>query len=327
MDTRLTDWKTIRMCVRSCCNYYGSMICTYIVLCAFLGSWINLKGQIIILLVLIGSVICYKFKNYNVVCTLDGYINGIKSTESKGFINIKVMDMIGELNSYVENAEDLIKKEENTSINIIDNVINNIDKPVHNIVEMSKMINEDNEVYDSIENEGYKVKKVLEDLIEVSKLSAGVSIINKEMLDINFLLYQIYMDNEEDMANNGLEFIINISDDEYLISLDGKNISRALDILLANVVKHAKSGTRVYLEGKETEDGYYISIKNTSREALNITYNEILNKKINKSTGLEIEIVKSIVEMLYGKFKITINGDLFEVDITLDRKVNSHEYN
>lgn len=325
MDTRLINWRNIKSCFRACCNYYLTIIGTFLFLTAsYRGD--NRTLIPIVLFIMISRIIYYRWKEINLVGSIDDYIRGVPTNIYPGFSNVNIMSTLGELNRYIDNVDILSKREEDTSTLIIDNVVENIDKPVNKMQLMIEIKEKSSEDYNKIEEEGYVVKEVLESLIEVSKISAGIIPVNRKILDINFLLNQVSMDFEEDMNNAELEFITNISNEELTLELDGEKISRVINILLANAIKHSKKGTRVYLDANETSDNYVISIKNISRKALNINYKDIFNDD-NSGSGLQIEISRSIVELLGGKFLIIIDGDLFRTDIIFNRMVGVYGEN
>lgn len=62
------------------------------------------------------------------------------------------------------------------------------------------------------------------------------------------------------------------------ILADGRRLWRVFDNLMNNICKYALSGTRVYLTLEEQDGQAVISFKNTSREALNLTEAELMER-------------------------------------------------
>ena len=70
-----------------------------------------------------------------------------------------------------------------------------------------------------------------------------------------------------------------------------------------------------------------ISIKNVSREALNISAEELTQRFVrgdesrhSEGSGLGLNIVENLVNLQNGHFNIVIDGDLFRTNIILAAK-------
>ncbi|MBF1107336.1 MAG: sensor histidine kinase, partial [Solobacterium sp.] len=70
-----------------------------------------------------------------------------------------------------------------------------------------------------------------------------------------------------------------------------------------------------------------ISIKNVSREALNISAEELTQRFVrgdesrhSEGSGLGLNIVENLVHLQNGYFNIVIDGDLFRTNIILPAK-------
>ena len=103
---------------------------------------------------------------------------------------------------------------------------------------------------------------------------------------------------------------------------DGRRIWRVFDNLLTNIYKYAQPNTRVYLSLKKEADRAVISFKNTSRDELNLTADEFLERftrgdasRNTEGTGLGLSIAKSLTELQKGKLELSIDGDLFKVEL------------
>ena len=104
---------------------------------------------------------------------------------------------------------------------------------------------------------------------------------------------------------------------------DGRRLWRVFDNLMNNICKYAQCGTRVYLGLERAENSAVISFKNTSREALNLTAEEFMERfvqgDISRSSdgnGLGLSIARSLTQLQKGNFDLTVDGDLFKVTLT-----------
>ena len=97
-----------------------------------------------------------------------------------------------------------------------------------------------------------------------------------------------------------------------------------LDNLFNNTVKYAQSGTRVYIDVRRLDGEAVISVKNISRDRLNVSSDELMERFVRgdasrhtEGSGLGLSIARSLTELMGGKFDISIDGDLFKAEIRL----------
>ena len=110
------------------------------------------------------------------------------------------------------------------------------------------------------------------------------------------------------------------------IYADGRLTWRVLSNLLSNVVKYAMPGTRVYVEVTQLESRVLIGIKNISREPLNMTEEELMERFVRGDTsrntegsGLGLNIAKSLMELQKGQLKLLADGDLFKATLVFPK--------
>ena len=103
---------------------------------------------------------------------------------------------------------------------------------------------------------------------------------------------------------------------------DGRLTWRVLSNLLSNIVKYALPGTRVYVEVTELESKVLLSLKNISKEPLNMTEEELTERFVRGDTsrntegsGLGLNIAKSLMELQNGSMQLLVDGDLFKVTL------------
>lgn len=110
-----------------------------------------------------------------------------------------------------------------------------------------------------------------------------------------------------------------------LIALaDGRLLWRVLDNLLSNVCKYALAGTRVYIDLISRNDRVVVSMKNISRDPLNVNADELMERFVRgdssrhtEGSGLGLNIAKSLMELMGGTFALSVDGDLFKAELTL----------
>ena len=103
-----------------------------------------------------------------------------------------------------------------------------------------------------------------------------------------------------------------------------------LDNLFNNVCKYALAGTRVYIDAAVEGEEAVISVKNISRDPLNVSAEELMERFVRgdasrhtEGSGLGLNIAQSLVALMHGKFAISIDGDLFQGRNTPARGIKS----
>ena len=131
---------------------------------------------------------------------------------------------------------------------------------------------------------------------------------------------------KEKLDEAGLDLNIRIPEEDISIMADTKHLQRVLDNLFVNVSKYSQPGTRVYVNLSGGSDEAAIEIKNTSREPLNVTSDELLERFVrgdssrnSEGNGLGLSIAQSLMELMNGKLKLIVDGDLFKVILLFPR--------
>lgn len=214
-----------------------------------------------------------------------------------------------------ENAIEERLKDERLKSEIVLNVSNNLKLPINSIenyiglYQNKNIIDKEKEEYlNIIYDRAKKLKTLIENLFEVSKLNSGKVELNKEDIDIMELIYQVIGECSQDYIEKNIKFIVNSFRQEVIISADGKRISRLMVELIVNALKYSLDGTRVYIEVEKAGDKIGISIKNVANYDMCID-----EKSVSKNSGFGIIIASGIAEIHGGSMKIEREGDLFKV--------------
>ena len=220
-------------------------------------------------------------------------------------------------------------KSERMKMELITNVSHDIKTPLTSIINYSDLIGKEhsenetiNEYAEVLYRQSKRLKRLIEDLVEASKVSTGNLEIIMAPCQVGVILTQAVGEFEQKMREKSLELISRQPEEEIYIMADGRRIWRVFDNLLNNIYKYAQPNTRVYLSLKKEADRAVISFKNTSRDELNLTADEFLERftrgdasRNTEGTGLGLSIAKSLTELQKGKLELSIDGDLFKVEL------------
>ena len=175
-----------------------------------------------------------------------------------------------------------------------------------------------------LDRKSQRLKKLTEDLVEASKASTGALTVTKEQLDVVQLICQALGEYEEKLSNAGLLLVTRLPEKPVYINADGRHVWRVLDNLLNNCAKYALEGTRVYLDAVAEERNVVITVKNISRQELNVPPEQLVERfvrgdesRTTEGSGLGLSIARSLVDLQGGQFSLDIDGDLFKAKIVL----------
>lgn len=231
----------------------------------------------------------------------------------------------------VQRAVDERLRSERMKTELITNVSHDIKTPLTSIVNYVDLLKKEEinnpkaqEYLEVLDRQSKRLKKLTEDLVEASKASSGVIPVDCQPTNVNVLLSQLEGEYEERLQKAELTMIVHPAAGDPVVLADGKLLSRVMDNLMNNIGKYAMPGTRVYAAAAADERESTISIKNVSRNELNVSADELMERFVRgdssrqtEGSGLGLSIAKSLVELQGGRFELSIDGDLFRADISL----------
>lgn len=224
-------------------------------------------------------------------------------------------------------------KSEHFKTELITNVSHDIKTPLTSIINYVDLMQKEEvsnskieEYLEVLERQSKRLKKLLEDLLEASKASAGTLQVDLETLEAGVFMVQTVGEFEEKTKALDLELIIKKPEEPVYIRADGRHFWRVIDNLMNNICKYAQPNTRVYINLEATKEEVCITFRNTSRYPLNITSEELKERFVRgdesrhtEGSGLGLSIAQSLMELMHGRFELVVDGDLFKVILIFDR--------
>ena len=211
---------------------------------------------------------------------------------------------------------------------LITNVSHDIKTPLTSIINYVDLLKtapsqEEAMVYlDVLGRQSQRMKKLIEDLMELSKASSGTMPVDIIDLDLPQTLHQALGEFSDKLTQANLSVVYTPSGENILVRGDGRLTWRVLSNLLSNAVKYAMPGTRVYLDVQAGEEYAQVSLKNISAQPLNVAADELTERFVRgeasrntEGSGLGLNIAKSLMELQKGSLELTVDGDLFKVTL------------
>ena len=220
-------------------------------------------------------------------------------------------------------------KAEHLKTELITNVSHDIKTPLTSIVNYVDLLKKEDmpssaarEYIAVLDRQSHRLKKLTEDLVEASKASSGALNVELQPTDVNVLLSQIEGEYQERLAACHLTLVTQPPAPGTMIQADSRLLSRVMDNLVSNVCKYAMENTRVYVTAAVRDGQVVISFKNVSRDELNISPDELMERFVrgdasrhSEGSGLGLSIARSLVQLQGGTFALSIDADLFRADI------------
>ena len=193
-------------------------------------------------------------------------------------------------------------KSERFKAELITNVSHDLKTPLTSIINYVNLLMMEEvenpkarEYIEVLDRKSQRLKKLTEDLVEASKASTGA-----------------------------LTVVPSLPEGETYVYADGRHLWRVIDNLLGNCAKYAMEGTRIYLELVRGKGQVTLSIKNISRDPLNVPPERLMERfvrgdesRTTEGSGLGLSIARSLTELQGGTFELAVDGDLFKATVTM----------
>ena len=179
-----------------------------------------------------------------------------------------------------------------------------------------KYIGKDNKCQDHIESikrNGYKILKLINNLIDTTKLEKKHYDIKLENLDIiNLIEWNISsIDKYAKQKNISLVFDTNV--EECIMAIDPEAIDRIIMNLISNAIKFSEEGSNIYINTWKSINQIIISIRDEGmgipKDEQNTIFNRFIQSSKNKrhensGSGIGLDLVKCLIKANNGSIEL-----------------------
>ncbi|AGF56222.1 PAS domain S-box-containing protein [Clostridium saccharoperbutylacetonicum] len=159
----------------------------------------------------------------------------------------------------------------------------------------------------------YRLLRLIENLIDITKFENGYVNINKSNYDIVSLVENVVLSVAGYIENRDLSIIFDTDIEEKVIALDAEKMERIILNLLSNAVKFTPSGGNITVKVHENNNYIFIQIKDTGKGIPEDKLNSIFERFVqvdkpstrnHEGSGIGLSIVKSLVEQHGGDISV-----------------------
>lgn len=228
------------------------------------------------------------------------------------------------------------RRAEQTKNELITNVSHDLKTPLTTIIGYLTLVKD--KKYDGEKNmddyieraysKSLRLKKLIEDLFEYTKITNGVIRVNKTRVNIVELMEQLLGEMSLLAKQNNLSFERNYSSHEIYLEIDSDLMARTFENILSNSIKYSykELNSKIYVSILEENGKVMISFENQGdtipTEILPLLFERFYradksrNSKISGS-GLGLAIAKSIVELHGGAINAESEANRVKITVIL----------
>lgn len=272
----------------------------------------------------------------NYAALLDGarrMAEGDLTTPIEGSLGMfdPLRDELNQVRDGFEKAVAAEVRSQNMKTELISNVSHDLKTPLTAIITYVDLLKDPDlpetdrvKYIETLDRKSQRLKRLIEDLFEVSKAATGNVTMHYTEVDLAALLKQMQFELADKLQSCGVDFRWQLPEGRVPLVLDGQKTCRIFENLLVNITKYAMPGTRAYITFEPADGGARITFKNVSATELDFDAQQITERFVRgdksrntEGSGLGLAIVKSFTELQGGSFEVAVDGDLFKAIVTL----------
>ncbi len=244
--------------------------------------------------------------------------------DKKIIINRK--DELGELAISFNAMADELNRQEQTKRMFISSLSHDLCSPLTNIkgytlgmLDGTIEADKQERYLKIVSNESERLIKMINDLLDLSKMESGALVLNKTDFDMNEMIVNVLDSFEKVIIEKQVKLTIDLSHEKVLAHGDYASIQRVVFNLLDNATKFVDVGGSISIRSELKNDKYFVGVSNTGKvlspKELDMIWDRFT--KLDKSRGVEkqssglgLSIVKEIMRAHHEKIEVFSNEDI-----------------
>lgn len=305
--------------------------------------YFNVTNLMIVTLPILTFIIVFLFlvnKKIKYIKYISKQVSKIANKELGLTLKVQGNDELAELCKNINSMSKQLKEKfdyerelENTKNELITNVSHDLRTPLTAIIGYLDILThekykgkEEKEYLNSAYNLSIKLKKLIDELFEYTKLSSSDTSLELAETDIGPILTQILGEYAPVFETKRLGIITQISDTKLPVKIDIEKMIRVFDNILGNAEKYSTKPSDITVRAYKNEDNIIISVSNKGEDIKKNKLDKMFerfyrmdNSRSSKieGSGLGLAISKKIVELHNGEIWAESDDDIVTIGIRL----------
>ena len=254
--------------------------------------------------------------------------------DKKGADELSILS--GKINSMSIDLKNMMEEERKAQRfknELITNVSHDLRTPLTSLIGYIQLA--DNEKTSLTDKEKYieislqksnKLKNLINDLFEYSKLESGGIELEKQEINIIEIIEQIIGELSILARDRNITFNKNFTN-SIILNVDPNKIGRVFENIISNAVKYSSQASTVNIDAFEKNDGIIITFENTIDEEFEESAERLFDRfyradKARNSeqggSGLGLAIAKNIIELHGGRIWAESEEKIFRINIKIN---------
>jgi len=233
--------------------------------------------------------------------------NWHKKIKKENQINGELQKLLTSQEKYIANISHELK----TPLNVIFAAVQLLDMNCKNgSLDEKKDLNI--KYIDSIKQNSYRLSKLIDNIVDTSKIDAGLFEMNVSNNNIVQVVEDIVMSSTAFTVSKGINIIFDTNIEEKFTACDPEKIERVVLNLISNAMKFSNKGDEIEVDIKDKNEFIEIAVKDNGigieRKNLDTIFDKFnkIDKSLSRNAegmGIGLSLVKSIVELSGGSIK------------------------